>query len=316
MPRSFSWNHLKTQFRYRVEYASLWVIMRLLWILPLRAGLAVASGLGRFIFSVLRIRRRVTLENLASAFPGTPERELESIALHAYQNFTKMAVEYARFPVLSKEKVLSSCDLEGKENLDRALALGKGAVLVAGHFGNWELMGAYLAHAGYKVSFLVGQQKNGLVDDVMNRHREAMGIEIIHMGVAVRGVIRALHANGWVAMLADQDAGRDGVFVDFLGRKASNHQGPAVFALRTGAPIIFGTAIRLPGGRHRIVVELLTFEGLSGVTPENIAVVTQAYTSVLEKWVRLHPDHWFWMHRRWKTRPPDPAAPTTAAPSA
>jgi KDO2-lipid IV(A) lauroyltransferase len=104
-------------------------------------------------------------------------------------------------------------------------------------------------------------------------------------------------------MLADQDAGTDGVFVDFLGRKASNHQGPAVFALRTGAPIIFGSAIRQPDGRHRVVAELLRFDELTEVTPENIRIVTQAYANLLEKMVRQYPDHWFWMHRRWKTRP-------------
>jgi KDO2-lipid IV(A) lauroyltransferase len=104
-------------------------------------------------------------------------------------------------------------------------------------------------------------------------------------------------------MLADQDAHREGVFVDFMGRKASNHQGPAVFALRTGAPILFGSAIRRPDGKHLMVAELLRFEGLTEVTAENILTVTQAYTALLEKKVREYPDQWFWMHRRWKTAP-------------
>jgi KDO2-lipid IV(A) lauroyltransferase len=89
-----------------------------------------------------------------------------------------------------------------------------------------------------------------------------------------------------------------------MGRKASNHQGPAVFALRTGAPIIFGSAIRQPDGRHRMVAQLLRFDELTEVTPENIRIVTQGYTNLLEKMVRQYPDHWFWMHKRWKTPPP------------
>jgi KDO2-lipid IV(A) lauroyltransferase len=214
-----------------------------------------------------------------------------------------MAMEYARFPILSREDVLNACDVEGVEQLDWVVKNGKGALVVAGHFGNWELLGACLARRGYPISYLVGQQKNRLVDDLMNKHRACMGSGIIHMGVAMRGVIRTLRGNGWVAMLADQDGGPAGVFVDFLGRKASNHQGPAVFSLRTGAPILFGSTIRLPGGRHRIVFELLRFDGLTDATPENIQTVTQAYTTLLEKWIRQYPDHWFWMHRRWKTRP-------------
>jgi len=84
-------------------------------------------------------------------------------------------------------------------------------------------------------------------------------------------------------MLADQDAHAEGVFVDFMGRKASNHPGPAVFALRTGAPILFGSAIRQPDGRHLFDLQLLRVDDLKEVTPENILKVTQAYTSLLER---------------------------------
>jgi KDO2-lipid IV(A) lauroyltransferase len=250
-------------------------------------------------------RRKVALDNLRSAFPEKTEAERAVICGRAYRNFAKMVFEYSRFPVLKKEDVLSLCSVEHRERIDDLLSEGRGAVLVAGHFGNWELMGAALAMMGYPVSFLVGEQHNRLVDDMMNRNRERMGIGIIHMGVAVRGVIRALRSNGFVALLSDQDAGREGVFVDFFGRPSSTHQGPAVFALKMGSPILFGSAVRLDGGRMRMEMDVLHFDDLKEVTPENIRTVTQAYTRLLEKAVREHPDHWFWMHRRWKTEPPD-----------
>lgn len=215
-----------------------------------------------------------------------------------------MTLEYMRFPAFNKEKILSLCSLEGTQNFDWALKNGKGGVVVAGHFGNWELMGAAIALKGYPVSFLVGEQHNKMVDDRMNNHRSLMGIQIIHMGVAVRGVIKALRSNEFVALLSDQDAGKEGVFIDFFGIPSSTHQGPAIFALKTGAPILFGTAIRLPKGRHRMVCEVLTFDHLKGLTLENIREVTQAYSSLLEKWIRRYPDHWFWMHKRWKSKPP------------
>ena len=187
--------------------------------------------------------------------------------------------------------------------MDWILKRGRGAILVGGHFGNWELMGAALAQMGYPIVFLVGEQHNILVDRMMNRHREFMGIQIIHMGAAVRGVIKSLRANCIVALLSDQDAGRDGVFVDFFGKKSSTHQGPAVFALKTGVPIVFASAIRRPCGRHHIVLEKLCFDHLKNITDENIKEVTQAYTSLLERKIREYPDHWFWMHRRWKSSP-------------
>ena len=139
---------------------------------------------------------------------------------------------------------------------------------------------------------------------MMNDNRRMMGIKIIHMGMAVRGVIKTLRQNGFVALLADQDAHKTGVFVDFLGRPSSTHQGPAIFAIKTGAPILFGSAIRLSKGRMRIEFELLRFDHLKDITPSNIKTVTQAHASVLEKYVRRYPNHWFWMHRRWKTRSP------------
>ena len=291
--------------RHRVEYVFMLGFVLLAWMVSLKTILLAADVLGWFAFSVLRVRRRVVLDNLAQAFPEKSEKTRIEIARRTYQNFAKMIVEYIRFPLLDRDTVLSLCKVEGLEHLDWALDGGKGAVMVAGHFGNWELMGAAIAQLGYPVSFLVGEQHNRLVDDMMNQHRELMGIRIIHMGVAVRGVIKTLRGNGFVALLSDQDAGRDGVFVDFFGRKSSTHQGPAIFALKTGAPVLFGSAIRLPRGRHRIVCERLCFDHLEGMTPENIQEVTQAYTRLLERAVRKYPDHWFWMHRRWKSRPPE-----------
>lgn len=276
-----------------------------IWTSSLRTVHRFAEILGWMAFSIVRIRRKVVMENLSRAFPEISQKELEKIALRAYQNFAKMMFEYSRFPIMKKE-ILSLGELKGEEHLRWAIKNGKGALFVAGHFGNWELMGAYLAQKGYPISFLVGRQKNHWVDDLMNAYRKCMGIEIIPIGIAMRKVIRTLWDNGWVAMLADQDAGKDGIFVNFFNTKVSNHQGPAVFALRTGAPIIFGSAIRLPNGRHRFEFELIRTDRFKGgATPENVLAITQAYTALLEKAIRKYPDHWFWMHRRWKTRLPE-----------
>jgi KDO2-lipid IV(A) lauroyltransferase len=293
------------KIRHGLEYGILVSAVFVLNRLPLRWVLGFADALGWTAFSIVRIRRRVTLDNLRIAFPEKTEDERVAIGSRAYRNFAKMVLEYSRFPVLKKEDVLSLCTVDGGEKIDQVLAGGKGAVLVAGHFGNWELMGAALALMEYPIFFLVGEQHNKRVDDMMNRNRERMGIGIIHMGVAVRGVIKALRGNGFVALLSDQDARKEGVFVDFFGRPSSTHQGPAVFALKMQSPIVFGSAVRLAGGRMRMEFEVLRFDDLKEVTPENIRTVTQAYTHLLEQAIRRHPDHWFWMHRRWKTNPPD-----------
>ncbi len=291
--------------RHRVEYYTFMVFLLVIYLIPLETVFVISDLLGRFVYSVLRVRKKVVLKNLRIAFPEKSEKELKKIGLRTYQNFAKMVFEYSRFPLLKKETVLADWEIEGREHVDWALKRGKGAVIVAGHFGNWEYMGAYMAQLGYPVSFLVGEQHNKLIDDRMNRNREIMGIRIIHMGIAVRGVMKTLRGNGIVALLSDQDAGRQGVFVRFFGKPSSTHQGPAIFALKTGAPIIFASAIRLPRGRHRVVFERLPFGHLDGITDKNIYEMTQAYTTLLENKILEYPDHWFWMHRRWKRKPPE-----------
>jgi KDO2-lipid IV(A) lauroyltransferase len=280
--------------------ATLAVVVRLLpWMTSLRLG----DWVGTFTFKVLKVRRRVTLDNLRRAFPEKSPQELEAIAHRAYQNFVKMTIEYIRFPDLTPQKVLELVCFSDPSLLEWAKRNGKGAVFVGGHFGNWELMGAAIRALGYQEAFLVGEQHNKFIDNLMNSYRERMGIQIIHMGAAVRGVIKALRQGKFVALLSDQDAGKNGTFVSYFGHPASTPKGAAVFSLKTGAPIIFGSAVRKNHAYHTVYLDLATQGEEGELSEENIQRLTQAYTSLLEKYVRQYPDHWFWMHRRWKTLP-------------
>jgi KDO2-lipid IV(A) lauroyltransferase len=292
--------------RHYLEYFGVRVLVLGVCLLPLRLALGLGSFLGGFAFRPLGIRRRATLQNLERCLGNvTSPAERLRIGEAAYRQIGMTLVEYSRFLTLRREEILKAVEFEGLEHFDRALGRGKGAVLFAGHFGSWELMGAAIRARGYPVHYLVGEQHNRLVDDLMNRLRTAAGIGIIPMGMSVRGVLRALRDNQFVALLSDQDAGSGGVFVDFFGAPASTPQGPAVFALKTGAPILAGFSVRLKGGRHRVVLEPPIHCEPSGNPQDDVVRCTQAYTSVLESYVRRYPDHWFWPHRRWKTRPPE-----------
>lgn len=290
--------------RHRIEYWLTLLLVLVIRLLRWPTALKLGDVCGALIFEVLRIRRNVALDNLRHAFPDNSDEELIAIARRAYQNFVKMTIEYFRFPDLTPKKVMQIVEFESVELLEWIIANGRGAMCIAGHFGNWELMGAAIRAAGYPMTFLVGEQHNRRIDDMMNRNRQLVGVELIHMGVAVRGVIKALRSNKMIALLSDQDAGRDGVFVDYFGRPASTPKGPAVFALKTGSPVMFGSAVRLKDGRHRLYFDLVDEGRVGALSDENIEVITQAYTSVLERYVRQYPDHWFWMHRRWKTLKP------------
>ena len=286
--------------KYRIEYWITYLVGALARIIPYRLALALGSFLGFLAFDILRIRRKVTLNNLRNSLEKK-KGGLVRIGRRAYQNIGKSMVEYSLFPSLGKEKILGMVEFEGTENFDEALRKGRGAVLVAGHFGSWELMGAATRQKGYPVDFLVGEQHNLLINDLMNDYRRSVGIGIIKMGAAAKGVIRALKNNRFVAMLSDQDAGNDGTVVQFFGRPASTPKGPAAFALKMDAPIIMAFIIRENQKKQRIIIEKPIFVEKTPDKEDDIRRLTQAYTRVLEEYIRKYPDHWFWPHRRWKS---------------
>jgi KDO2-lipid IV(A) lauroyltransferase len=292
---------VKKKIQHRLEF---WLVLSLgcfLRLYPYRVSLCFANIIGDIFFLSGRKRRKITLENLKRSFPNKDRKELKQIAKRAYRNIAKSLTEYVFFPKLDKGRILGLVEFEGLELFDSVLKERKGAVLVTGHFGSWELMGAAISQKGYPIDFLVGEQHNLLVDNLMNKHRMMMGIGIIKMGAAAKGVIKALRENQFVAMLSDQDAGKDGTMVDFLGFPASTPKGPAAFSLKTNAPMIMGFIIRTNGKRQKIILERVEPIEKTSNKEEDIKRLTQAYTSVLEKYIRMFPDHWYWLHRRWKS---------------
>jgi KDO2-lipid IV(A) lauroyltransferase len=241
----------------------------------------------------------VTRQNLARAFPGLPERALRELSARIYRHFGRIAASFVELPHLSRADLEHWITIDGWDVLDAALSEGKGAIVYSGHLGNWEIMGCLVARCGYPVTFVVTAQTNRLVEDLMDRYRMAAGVRIVKRHGAAKGVFTALRENRIVAILMDQDARDDGAFVPFFGQPASTPRGAAVFHLRTGAPLIFARSQRLPGERLRI--------RLTRTDVPNIAqadALTAYMTAQLEAAIRETPEQWFWMHRRWKTRPP------------
>jgi len=299
------------RFKHWLEYQGTRFLFFAAQTPPLSWVLLFGKILGKLAFSILRIRRRVALENLAHAFPEKSAAALKNIARRSYENFGMMLLEYLRLPKLAPEELLQriSFAMPREQNpYEQALALGKGAICMTGHFGNWEYMGALVALMQYPMVYLYQEQNNPYVDALIRDIRTQMKMPSIPRGAALRGILKALREKKFVALLADQDAGANGIFVDFLGRPASTAQGPAAFVLKSGAPIVFCVAIREPHGRHRVEAELLTFDFSKNGTitqakaEEQQRLITEAWTKVLEKNIRQYPDHWFWMHRRWKTK--------------
>lgn len=291
------------RIKHYLEYIPMVTVLTALKLMPYEFGVAFGAFLGAVSWKLLKIRRHVTLLNLRRCFPDKyTDKELQRIGLESYRNFGRSMLEYALITKLRNGRIMKYIKMEQREYFDEMIGDGKGCIGVTGHFGSWEVAGAVLSHTwpGY-IDYLVGEQHNLLVDGLMNKNRHLMGIGTIKMGVAARKVLASVRKGKMVAMLSDQDAGRDGVIVKFFGLPASTPKGPAAFALKGNRPVAMAFIIRLKGPYHRFVcTKPITIEVMDN-KDEGIKKLTQAYTSVIEEFVRHHPEQYFWAHRRFKS---------------
>jgi Kdo2-lipid IVA lauroyltransferase/acyltransferase len=292
-----------SDFRHRLEAGTLSALGRILRAIPRNSALFAGELLGELIFRI-GIRVDVATQNLTAAFPDLTPPEIRHIARRCYRHFGALMAEFSRIPLLDPALARELVQTQGYEVLEAALSSGKGAVVVTGHLGNWELMGASGAVLGYPVNYVVTGQENELVEQMMDDLRRSAGVRIIKRREALKQVIKTLRGNGLVAIVSDQDAHESGAFVPFFGRLASTPRGAAIFCQRTGAALIFGESYRQGKGPLKVIYEFLDQTNLPADREAAVQELVRRYTARLEAAVRRHPEQWFWMHRRWKTQPP------------
>lgn len=254
----------------------------------------------------LGIRKKVAERQIAAAFPGMPAGEVRRIARASFEHLGRSTIETALLPTLGEHGVLGLVEkVEGWEHMQSAMTAGRGAVIVAGHHGNWELLGAYIAARGVPIDVIVRGMANRLFDAYLNDTRSRLGMTVIHDSEAVRRAPRSLREGRAIAFVADQGVrGLASTFVTFFGRPAKTPRGAAVFALRFKAPVLFVDALRLPGGKYQIIIEPVV-AAVSGDREKDVDAIIARFSAILEGWVRKVPEQYFWQHRRWRRQPPD-----------
>lgn len=254
---------------------------------------------------VVSRHRRVTLANLALAFPDLSDPVRRRLARQAWQHLGMTLVELARLLDRPLEATLQELTLEGTEHLREVMRRHGRALVLTAHLGNWEYLAAVHRLIGHPVAIVVRPLDSPTLAKVAAAMRGKTGIELIDKRGALRPVLMALRQGGVVAVLLDQNATRrEGVFVPFFGRDASTSRSLALLALRTGTPIVPIFIRREGPGRHRVVIQAPLSPPPSNNLERAVVELTARCTATIEAAIRKAPEQWLWSHDRWRTRPP------------
>jgi KDO2-lipid IV(A) lauroyltransferase len=294
---------------HRIEYAALRGVTGALAPLGVRTGGRVAGAIATLGYSPLGIRRGVVERQIAAAFPELNRSAVARIARESYRNLGRVAIEATLLARGSPQDVLDLFHPSPSWSVaERALARGRGLIFVAGHLGNWELSGAYVAARGVPVHAIARGMANPLSDAFFRRTRERLGMHIMHDRDAVRRVPRVLRDGHTVGILSDQaTVGLASTFVPFFGRPAKTPRGAAVFALRGDVPIVLIQAVRQRDGLYEFVAEEIAVTHTAD-RERDIDDIIARFSQALERMVRRYPGQYFWQHRRWKHQPLDTPA--------
>ena len=274
-----------------------------------RLPFGLVSGLGKvfgsLVFTLACGERRKTLESLRTAFSkNLSERQVEGLARAVWIRLGQNLFEFVRWIPMTRGQILAQVVREkGWEHLDKALSRGKGAFVVTGHLGNWELLGALLS-AHHPTAGVAQKLYDSRFDGLITWMRsDKLKILILKRGLALRGILQALQENKIICALVDQDSGNDGVFVPFFGKQAWTQSGVARIARKTGAALVPAFVVRGADGRFELQMSREIEVPHSKDFESDVLETVRRYTETIESCVKAYPDQWMWMHRRWKTRP-------------
>jgi len=279
-------------------------VLKLIGLFPRNLAQRIADLLGRILFSVVKKHRRIAINNLTYAFGHEKQpQEIKKIARQVFINLVMVVFEVGWSLRLKESQFAEHFKIDGFHHLKNAYKKGKGVLALTAHFGNWELLTVIAAMIKFPINIVVRPLDFKPLDHFIFNLRTRFGGKIIPKERSIHAIIRGLDQGEIVALLMDQNVDwYEGVFVDFMGHRACTSKGLALFALKTGAPVVPVFMVREKSGfRARFGSEIVTVK--TGDRQKDIETNTQEYNRVIENVIRLYPDQWFWVHQRWKTRP-------------
>ncbi len=288
----------------KVIYLLLMLVFLILGKISFRTGKQLGNILGGIWFALDKKHRKTTLDNLSLAYKNEKNiTQISDLARKVFNNTVRMIFEYAWFYNSVSKLDSDHIRVNGLDHLKDAHVKGKGVLILSAHMGNWEI-GALLAPiSGLPISIVYRKIKSEPIDRIVRQNRERLGMSLYPLHNALEGVNKTLKNGNIVGLLMDQNTGLNrGVFVDFFNMKACANPGLAKLALQSGAPVIPVYCYR---EHSKFIIEIQAELPIirSGNIEQDILLNTQIQNTAIEKIVKQHPDQWFWIHKRWKTRP-------------
>jgi len=261
---------------------------------------SLVSGALSLTLGLISPRKEVALENIAVLYPEKELKWRKQFLKEVYRHLSWSVSEYMSLmkdPSLVKNWVK---EVSGEEYLDELKDRGRGAIVLTGHIGNWEILAAWLCARGYPLQAITRDPNNRAVADLTNECRTSVGLVTIPKN-RVLSAARSAKKGNFVGILADQDGGRTGITLPFWDKACSTVTGPAVLSLTADVPIVPVFSYRLRPFEHRVVVRPPISTGVGGLSREDlITEITLRCNRELEKAIEHYPHQWLWLHRRWR----------------
>lgn len=295
----------RSNFQTKLEYYLTRAIVGAIGVFPLKTSMSIGKNIGYSIGSLIPKLKKTGRRNLEIAMPHLSDNEKENILRGTFKSLGRHLGFVSHFQKFEREDIHRLVEVIGKEHFDKAHATGRGILFFTGHFGSWEVFNLLPPAFGYEMNILVRRIDNPLVEKFVDSLRTRFGSITLDKTKSARQMFRVLENGKLLGILADLNAQeKEGVFVNFFGIPASTTISIAKLALKTNAIVLPAFAV-WNETKQKYVVHLeppIDYEN-TGNTEEDIKVLTQNITDLVEKYVRQFPEQWLWIHKRWNTRP-------------
>lgn len=292
----------RSTWKQRTAWRLETVAWDLIYWLPMKLlGADRASNFGGWLFKKIgpRMSQHKTVQrNLRLAFPNWNEERIQETAQKSWECMGRTAGELPHLPKIDPYAG-DRVEVIGEEHLEALEASAKGAVMISGHFANWEVMAAVICNRPLDCLVTYRALNNPHIDRRLNKVRHDYGIGVLTpKGLGTRELMRALSKGRAVALLNDQKF-NEGLAIPFFGHEAMTAPGPSRLAMKYGVPIVPVSTVRTGPARFKVTIHAPIIPVDTGHPEEDLRITVQKITDFIEARVRENPDQWFWQHRRW-----------------